>query len=85
MMRAVWLAGAAVLLGLLAIGLVRLRGVRRTGLPWMERRDEAMRVARDAGVTRPVAVMLHERRGGADDLRVAQSGHRVSGRCARVE
>jgi beta-lactamase regulating signal transducer with metallopeptidase domain len=61
MMRAVWLAGAAVMLGLLALGLVRLRGVRRTGLPWLERRDDAMRVAREAGVNRPVTVMLHER------------------------
>ena len=60
MMRAVWLAGAALLLGMLAIGLVRLRAVRRTGLPWMERRDEAMRVARESGVNRPVTVMLHE-------------------------
>jgi beta-lactamase regulating signal transducer with metallopeptidase domain len=61
MMRTVWLAGAALLLGLLAIALVRLRALSRTGLPWLERRDEAAHLAREAGVPRPVTVMLHER------------------------
>jgi beta-lactamase regulating signal transducer with metallopeptidase domain len=61
MTRTVWLGGAALMLGLLAIALVRLRALSRTGLPWLERRDEAMRMAREAGVHRPVTVMLHER------------------------
>jgi beta-lactamase regulating signal transducer with metallopeptidase domain len=60
MLRAVWLAGATLLLGMLAIGLFRLRAMQRNGLPWLERRDEAARVARESGVRRPVTVMLHE-------------------------
>jgi bla regulator protein BlaR1 len=61
LMRTAWLAGAALLFGMLAIGLVRLRAVRRTGLPWLERRDEVARVARENGVNRPVTLVLHER------------------------
>lgn len=61
MMRVIWIAGAALMLAMLAIALVRLRTVRRTGLPWLERRDEVTRMAREAGVSRPVAVVLHER------------------------
>jgi beta-lactamase regulating signal transducer with metallopeptidase domain len=61
MMRAVWLAGAALMLGMFAIALIRLRAVRRTGLPWLERRDDVAQVAREAGVNRRVTVMLHER------------------------
>lgn len=58
--RAVWLAGAAVLLTQLALTLWRLRRLRRTGLPWPEMRAAIRSLAADAGIDRAVDVVLHE-------------------------
>ena len=58
--RAVWLAGAAMLLAQLALTLWRLRRLRRTGLPWPEMRAAIHSLAADAGVDRSVELALHE-------------------------
>ena len=58
--RAVWLAGAAVLLTQLVLTLWRLRRLRRTGLPWPEMRAALGSLAADAGIDRSVDVVLHE-------------------------
>ena len=58
--RVLWLAGAAILLARLAWILWRLRRLRRTGLPWPEMRDALRSLTAEAGVGRPVDLVLHE-------------------------
>jgi len=56
-----WACGSLVMLATLAAGIIRARRLRRTGVPSLELHALAHRHAREAGVTRDVAVMLHER------------------------
>jgi TonB family protein len=58
--RIVWLAGAFLLLALLAVDLRRLYRMRREGLLWMESRELIQWLARECGVRRKVEVLLHE-------------------------
>jgi beta-lactamase regulating signal transducer with metallopeptidase domain len=56
----VWMLGVMVLLTLLVIDLLRLRGLRRTALPWLEQRAYVRSLALARDIRRPVDVMLHE-------------------------
>ena len=56
----VWIAGGAISLLPLAIGLWQIRSLRRSGLPWLHGQSLAETIARDAGVYRRVEVLLHE-------------------------
>jgi beta-lactamase regulating signal transducer with metallopeptidase domain len=58
--RAVWLAGAFLLLAQLAVDLRRLYRTRRDGLPWLERRELMQSLASECGIRRNVEVLLHE-------------------------
>jgi beta-lactamase regulating signal transducer with metallopeptidase domain len=58
--RGLWIAGAAVFLSRLAWVLWRLRRLRRTGIPWPEMNDALQSLAAEAGVERPVDIVLHE-------------------------
>jgi uncharacterized protein (TIGR03435 family) len=55
-----WIAGGAIFLLPLAIGLWQVRLLRRSGLPWRHGQSLAETIARDAGVHRRVEVLLHE-------------------------
>lgn len=55
-----WIAGGAISLLSLAIGLWQIRLVRRSGLPWRRGQWLAQAIALDAGVRRRVEVLLHE-------------------------
>jgi uncharacterized protein (TIGR03435 family) len=57
---AFWIAGAAICFLPVIAGLWHIRRIRRTGLPWRDGRSMADRLAADAGLRRPVAVLLHE-------------------------
>ena len=58
--RAIWMAGAAVVLVQLGLVLWRLRRLRRSGLPWPEMRGAIRSLAADAGISRSVDVVVHE-------------------------
>jgi ankyrin repeat protein/beta-lactamase regulating signal transducer with metallopeptidase domain len=58
--RVAWLSGTVLLLCSLAAAVWRLVHMRRRGLPWPELRTRARRLASDAGIRRPVEVLLHE-------------------------
>src|SRR5262245_47594390 len=58
--RAVWLAGAFLLLVLLAVDLRRLYRLRRDGLLWWKGHELAQSLAGECGVRRKVEVLLHE-------------------------
>jgi beta-lactamase regulating signal transducer with metallopeptidase domain len=58
--RAVWLAGAFLLLAQLAVDLRRLYRIRRGGLLWLERRELVRPLASECGIRRKVEVLLHE-------------------------
>ena len=58
--RALWVAGAAVFLFRLAWVLWRLRRLRRTAIPWPQMKGVLQPLAAEAGVERPVDVVLHE-------------------------
>ncbi len=58
--RTVWLAGAFLLLALLAVDLRRLYRTRRDGRPWLERRELMQSLASECGIRRNVEVLLHE-------------------------
>ena len=58
--RTVWLAGAFLLLALLAVDLRRLYRTRREGLLWMGSRELMQWLASECGVRRNVEVLLHE-------------------------
>jgi beta-lactamase regulating signal transducer with metallopeptidase domain/ankyrin repeat protein len=58
--RAAWTIGTIAFLVSLAFALWRVRHLRRTGLPWRETDDAVRSLAADAGLNRPVDVLLHE-------------------------
>src|SRR5690242_18114236 len=60
LLRVVWAGGAMLQLALLGWQLLRLRRIRRSGIPWLEGRDSARMLARECGVSRTVDVLLHE-------------------------
>lgn len=55
-----WTGGALLLVAWLGMGLWRLRGVRRNGVPWLEGEAILSTIARERGVARPVRLALHE-------------------------
>jgi TonB family protein len=55
----VWIAGMALSLLPVAMGLWQVRSMRRTALPWRQGQPLAARLALDAGVRRRVEVLLH--------------------------
>ncbi len=55
-----WIAGVAIFLLPLLIGLWQIRLFRRSGLPWPHGQSLAGEIARDAGIYRRVEVVLHE-------------------------
>ncbi len=58
--RSVWIAGAMLLIVLLAVDLLRLRRIHRNGLPWPELRGLMQSLATECGIRRSVEVILHE-------------------------
>jgi beta-lactamase regulating signal transducer with metallopeptidase domain len=58
--RAVWLAGALLLLAQLAVDLLRLYRIRRDGRLWRKGRELMRSLASECGVRRKVEVLLHE-------------------------
>jgi ankyrin repeat protein len=60
MIRGGWIAGAMLLLVLLAVDLWRLSRIRRKGLPWPEVRKLTQSLVDESGVRRSVEVLLHE-------------------------
>ena len=58
--RSIWLAGAVLFLAPVAIVWWRLRGLRRTGLPWPNLQHQTHALAAERGMTRPVELMRHE-------------------------
>jgi bla regulator protein blaR1 len=59
-LRAIWVFGAVVFLAPVVTAFIRIRRFRRTGLPWREVRPLVRRLATQAGIERPVDVLLHE-------------------------
>ena len=57
---AAWAIGAALFFAPFASALWRLRRDRRCGVPWLEARATLSRLAEEAGVHRPVVVLLHD-------------------------
>ncbi|PWT85648.1 MAG: hypothetical protein C5B56_13710 [Proteobacteria bacterium] len=55
-----WTGGALLQLGMLAGQLWRLRRMQRAGVPWLEGRDLARKLAVECGVRGTVNVLLHE-------------------------
>jgi uncharacterized protein (TIGR03435 family) len=55
-----WIAGVAIFLLPVGIGLWQIRLLRRSGLPWRRGQSLAETIALDAGVHRRVEVLLHE-------------------------
>ena len=55
-----WIAGGAIFLLPVVIGLWQIRLLRRSGLPWRRGQSLAQAIALDAGVLRRVEVLLHE-------------------------
>jgi TonB family protein len=56
---AAWMAGTALFLLPVAMGLWQVRRLRRSALPWRQGQPVAERLALDAGIHRRVAVLLH--------------------------
>jgi bla regulator protein blaR1 len=59
-LRVAWIAGAGLVLLPLVLVLGKLGRLRRTGLPWPERRDGVRALAADVGIEQPIEVLLHE-------------------------
>ena len=59
--RAAWVIGIALFFTGFANALWRLRHARRCGVPWLEARATLRTLAEEAGVHRPVEVLLHDR------------------------
>lgn len=59
-LRAVWIVGAMLQFGFLGWQLLRLRRVRRAGVPWLEGRELVRTLAAECGVRQSVDVLLHE-------------------------
>jgi len=57
----IWLIGVALFFAPFAHTLWRLRSVRRGSVPWIEARATLHALAEQAGVSRPVEVLLHDR------------------------
>ncbi len=55
-----WMVGSAVLLLRMVAGLVQVRRLRRTGLPWREGRALAASLAAETGTRRHIDLLLHE-------------------------
>jgi len=55
-----WLAGVALSLIPMVVGLWRIRLVRRSGLPWAHGQAVVARLALETGIRRRVALLLHE-------------------------
>ncbi len=55
-----WLAGTAIFLLPMAIGLWQVRSLRRSALPWTHGQSLVDTLARAAGISRSVKVLLHE-------------------------
>jgi uncharacterized protein (TIGR03435 family) len=60
LVRGAWALMLAGLLARLGIALWRLRGIRRTAVPWMEGQAMADALARDAGIGRRIDIVVHE-------------------------
>ncbi len=58
--RVVWIGGAMLQLSFLGLHLLRLRRIRRAGIPWLDRRQLIQSLAVECGVRRQVDVLLHE-------------------------
>jgi beta-lactamase regulating signal transducer with metallopeptidase domain len=58
--RLLWVAGALMMLVSPAVGLWRLRRIRREGLPWPELRQLVQSLANSCGIRRAVEVLIHE-------------------------
>lgn len=61
LLLAAWIAGMALFLMPVAVGLWQVRKLRRSALPWRHGQSLADRLAFDAGVHRRVEVLLHDR------------------------
>lgn len=59
--RSAWAIGVALFFAPFANALWRLRRARRCGVPWLEARATLCTLAEEAGVHRPVEVLLHDR------------------------
>jgi bla regulator protein blaR1 len=59
-LRAGWALGAVMFVVPVVIALMRIRRLRLSGLPWLEIRPLAQRLATDAGLARSVDVLLHD-------------------------
>lgn len=57
---AVWVAGGAFFLLRMIFGLQQVRALRQFGLPWRDGQTIVNHLALDAGIHRPVEVLLHE-------------------------
>jgi bla regulator protein blaR1 len=55
-----WIVGSAVLLLRMSAGLMQVRGLRRTGLPWREGRALVASLAAENRIRRPIDVLVHE-------------------------
>ena len=55
-----WAAGALLLTGFLASALLKLRGLRRHGIPWAQGQETLQMIARESGLNTPVEVLRHE-------------------------
>jgi beta-lactamase regulating signal transducer with metallopeptidase domain len=60
LLMTVWVAGAALALLPMVIGLWQIRSFRRCSLPWLHGHSVVEGLARDAGIHRRVDVLLHE-------------------------
>jgi len=60
LLLAVWIAGCAIFLLPVVIGLWQIRLIRRSGLPWRHGQSLAETIALEAGVHRRVQVLLHK-------------------------
>jgi uncharacterized protein (TIGR03435 family) len=56
----IWVAGTALFLLPVVVGLRQVRSLRRSGLPWSHGRSVAGAIALDAGIRRHVDVLLHD-------------------------
>jgi uncharacterized protein (TIGR03435 family) len=59
-----WIAGAAIFMLPVAAGLWQIRTIRRSGLPWHPGRPVVDPLAHEAGIRRPVGLLLHESMAG---------------------
>jgi bla regulator protein blaR1 len=60
LIQAAWVTGAVLVLGSLGVALWQLIRIRRSGLPWLEARPIVGALAAEAGLRRPVEILLHE-------------------------